>query len=238
MFEAKLDQYTGPLDKLLELIEEKKLEITSLSLSTVTLDFLNYLKEQGGSVAPDLLSDFLVIAAKLVLIKSKTLIPELELDTDEEADIRDLETRLKLYREFSARSGGKARALAEAWRASRIMVSRPFLVGFAESGQFYPGEHLTLSALTGARERIIKNLREFLPEVKKVQSIIIKLEDKVQELMERCAKAVEHAFSTLAKDRPRAEIVVLFLAILHLLKAKTISVRQGEPFSDIILKRI
>ena len=238
MFYANLDQYSGPLDKLLELILEKQLEITSLSLSAVTLDFLNYLKAQSEAVPPETLSDFLVVAAKLVLIKSKTLIPELELKEEEEQDIHDLEARLKLYREFSARSGGKAARIAKLWRAKHVMVGRPFLVGLTATGHIYPGEGLTVATLYEATRRLMSEIKAILPESRTVRQALIKLEDTIQELLLRCKAAEEHIFSSLSKNRPRTEIIALFLALLHLLKSKSISVRQDQTFSDIILRRI
>ena len=97
-YELSLEYYKGPLDKLLELVEEKKLEITQISLAEVTADFLNYLKTLDESRANhSLIADFLVVASKLVLIKSKMLLPSLPLDEEEESDIRNLEERLKLF---------------------------------------------------------------------------------------------------------------------------------------------
>ena len=237
MFQAKLEQYNGPLDKLLELIEEQKLEITSLSLSQVTLDFLDYLKKEGSSVKPEILSDFLVVASRLVLIKSKTLIPDLELKEDEERDIHDLELRLKLYRTFSVRSGGKALEIVRLWNKAHVMIGRPLLAGLVETKQFYPGENLTAETLHGAVLRIMSELKAILPETRTIRQSLVSLEEKIQELLLRCKEAQEQKFSAVLKDKPRGEVIVLFLALLHLLKAKSISVRQDDVFSDIIVKR-
>ena len=82
-YELKTEQFSGPIEKLWELIEEKKLEITELNLAEVTADFLNYLKTIE-KVEPKLLADFVVIASRLLLIKSKALLPNLELTVEEE----------------------------------------------------------------------------------------------------------------------------------------------------------
>ena len=95
MYEVKINQFSGPLEKLLELIEEKKMEITALSLAEVTGGFFNYVKRVESDIDPKILADFLVVAAKLVLIKSKALLPGLELTQEEELDIKDLEQAAK-----------------------------------------------------------------------------------------------------------------------------------------------
>src|SRR5258706_15754469 len=96
-YELKIEQYEGPLEKLLQLIEERKLAITEISLAAVTDDFLKYL-ETMLEVPPGVLADFIVVASRLVLIKSKSLLPELPLTEEEEEDIKDLEQRLLLYK--------------------------------------------------------------------------------------------------------------------------------------------
>src|SRR3989344_8157637 len=100
MFEVKSEAFNGPMAKLLELIEEKQLEITRVNLATVTADFIKYIESLGEAVMPDILSDFIVVASRLLLIKSKVLLPNLELTQDEEGDILDLEHRLRIYREY------------------------------------------------------------------------------------------------------------------------------------------
>src|SRR3989344_9467667 len=99
-YELALDAYRGPLDKLLELVEEKKLAITEISLAAVTADFLAYLKKlEAEKIDQILLADFLAVASKLILIKSKFLLPSLVTEEDE-LEIRDLEIRLRLYQEI------------------------------------------------------------------------------------------------------------------------------------------
>jgi len=89
-YEVKLEQFTGPLNKLLELIEARKLEITALNLAEVTEDFINYIRSLEKGADPEILADFIVVASRLILIKSKTLLPSLELTEEEEGEIKDL----------------------------------------------------------------------------------------------------------------------------------------------------
>ncbi len=99
MYELKIEQFSGPLEKLLELIEERRMEITELSLAEITADFLQYLKNIE-TVEPRFLADFVAIAAQLLLIKSKALLPGIKLTSEEEEKIKDLEGRLLFYKNF------------------------------------------------------------------------------------------------------------------------------------------
>src|SRR3989338_1736734 len=105
--QIKVNQFEGPLDLLLQLIEEQQLDITAVSLATVTEQFLQYVRSlpaeasgEGGEKNPTNLAGFLVIAAKLLVIKSKALLPNLELDIEEEEAAFDLTAQLLLYKKF------------------------------------------------------------------------------------------------------------------------------------------
>jgi segregation and condensation protein A len=235
-YEVKLEKFTGPLDKLLQLIEGEHLEITQINLAEVTADFLDYVKKIGEEAEPEVLSDFLVVAAKLVLIKSKALLPTLELTKEEEGDIRNLEDRLKIYKEFKA----AAQHIERLWNRGERSLSRPLLSALGEADRkiFYPPEKLSAEEITETLKRILQILKEFFPETQKVKDTVIKLEDKIQELVDRLQTVAEHSFKTLTKERPKKEMVVLFLAILHLLRERLIAVEQKEQFSDIIFRKM
>src|SRR3989344_3944693 len=149
-YEVKLDQFSGPLDKLLELIEEKKLEVTTISLATVTDDFLNYLKAMADHEKhPSVLADFVVVAARLLLIKSKALLPSLELTQEEEMDIRDLESRLKIYQEYRNASV----LLQKLWAESQQSFARQYLMNLPPV--FYPPQDLKVEDLDKAMRNLL-----------------------------------------------------------------------------------
>ncbi len=241
-YEVKLERFSGPLEKLLALIEEKKLEITTISLAEVTEDFLDYLKTLSEEARhPSVLADFVVVASRLLLIKSKTILPSLELTQEEETDIRDLETRLKIYQEFSARSKnatGEKNAsfeLAALWRKNQSSFSRLFLMNMPPV--FYPPKNLKTDDLEKAMRLILSQLQNFLPEKQTVKKIVVSVEEKIKELMERLKKEAEQGFQALTKDKPRIEVIVMFLAILHLLRERLIQAEQTGQFSDIIIRK-
>src|SRR3989344_2636894 len=99
MLKTKLQQFEGPLDLLLSLIEQRQLDITTIALAEVTEQFLQYIKELKH-IDPTVLADYLSIAAKLLVIKSKAILPTLELEAEEEDAGFDLEAKLLLYKQF------------------------------------------------------------------------------------------------------------------------------------------
>lgn len=233
-YEIKLEKFSGPLEKLLELIEERKLEISEISLAEVTGDFLKYVKTLE-KVESQILADFVVVAAKLLLIKSKILLPEFELTKEEEVEIKDLETRLKIYREFKLASQN----IKQLWGRNNISFSRPLFMALGETSNFfYPSANLKISSLTNAISNLTSTLREFFLEPQKIKSVIITIEQKMKGLLSRLETATRQSFQELTKRQPRQEIIVLFLAILHLLKDQLINVEQNSQFGDIIINKI
>lgn len=261
MYQVKTEKFTGPLGKLLELIEQKQLEITQISLAEVTADFLSYIKsltyaegtrtdaekfskgQRTVGASPRLLSDFLVVAARLVLIKSKVLLPMLELTKEEEEDIKDLEGRLKIYREFCARgasaTGGKSAAehLKKLWDKGRISYGREFLASLGERAIFYPPEKLAVSDLARAVQNLANALQALIPESQTIKKAVVSIEEKMEELLNRFKGAGSQSFRSMAQQKSRQEVIVLFLAVLHLLKERVVKVSQGEQFSDITVEK-
>ena len=224
VYEFKSEQYSGPIEKLLELIEEKKLEITQLNLALITADFLTYLTTIEKQ-APGILADFLAVASRLLLIKSKALVPNLVLEQEEEEEIRDLEKRLKIYQEFKAARN----YLKNLWQEQPLVFSREFL---AASGKlFYPPKNLKPTDLKVVIERLLAELRKIVYETKDFKIEVINLEEKMREFLERLKTAQAVNFGKMTDSQSRAEIITCFLVILHLIKDQLINVEQGEHFS-------
>ena len=99
-YKIKTQTFEGPLDLLLNLIEERKFFVNEISLADVTNDYIEYIKSLGDQPKEKQIQDvsyFVLIASTLILIKSKSLLPNMSLTEEEEENIVDLETRLKLY---------------------------------------------------------------------------------------------------------------------------------------------
>src|SRR3989338_4236017 len=102
-YQVKTVGFEGPFAVLLELVEKRKLFINDVSLAAVTEDYIQYINTLGGlrTVGSAQISSFIIVASTLILIKSKSLLPNLDLTAEEEGNIHDLEERLRLYELFS-----------------------------------------------------------------------------------------------------------------------------------------
>ncbi|MEK7195356.1 MAG: segregation/condensation protein A [Patescibacteria group bacterium] len=238
-YELRIERFTGPLSKLLELIEAREMDITDVSLAEVTDDFLKYLRTISESkVDLRMISDFIAVASRLILIKSKVLLPEFSLTSDEEAEIKNLEERLKIYRDF--KPGMKA--VNNLWRNSAREYGRPYFLmrGLSSEGGagfFYPGENLNLGAVVSSLNKIFDGLKAFVLETETVREKIITIEEKIAEIVERMKKEGESSFMKISGEKPRREIIAIFLAILHLAREQLVSLEQNGHFSDIIIKK-
>ena len=230
-YEIKLEAFAGPMEKLLELIEERKMEITMVNLAEITNDFLKYLQTLTQENAhPSIISDFVIVASKLLLIKSKALLPSLELTQEEEKDIQDLELRLKIYKEFKEASLG----VKKLWDKKQYSFGKELFADFPPI--FYPPENLQVNDLMGPIEKIIVELKALIPEKKSIKKAVISVKEKMEELMGRFKQHAENSFKTITESKSRLEIIVFFLAMLHLIRDRLITSTQGNQFSDIIIK--
>ncbi len=227
-YQVKLDKFSGPLEKLLEMIEERQLEVTMVSLAQVTGDFLEYLKTLDEDAKhPSVLADFVVVASKLLLIKSKAILPSLELTEEEEIDIKDLEQRLKIYKEFKTAS----ELMKKTWDQRASVYGRELFSNLPVV--FYPSANLTIGNMQERLNDLLHELAALIPEKQTVKKIVMTLEHKVKELLQRLKEQAQHSFKTLSQDKPKLEIIMLFLAVLHLLRERLISADQQDQFSDI-----
>jgi len=230
-YELTLEKFKGPLEKLLELIEEKKLPIGEVSLSQVTDDFLKYL-EQAKDIDFSMLADFISVASRLILIKSKSLLPDLELSQEEETDIKDLEKRLALYQEF--RSAKKH--IESLWNSKNRSHARPFFGGLDSVKVFYPGNKVSEESLSASLREIFETVKRLSAETETIREKIISLEEKIKEVIARLQEKGETSLSHLSESKDKSEIIVIFLAILHLAREQFIRLEQGANFSDIMIK--
>ncbi len=229
-YQVKLQQFEGPLPLLLELIEKQKLDITTVSLAQVADDFLGYL-ETGKNINLANLSEFLLIASHLILIKSKALLPFFEFTKEEEEDIEDLEERLKEYRRFKK----VAIKLSEDWMKQNISFSKE-----EEKVEVVETEmpDITTANLKDLILEVIKqNEKEELME-EEILEVTVSLEEKITDLRNAILKRAKISFNETIKDsKNKIEVVVSFLAVLEMLKQKFVTVKQKGAFGDILIER-
>jgi len=224
-YELKLAEFQGPIAKLLELIEARELEITRINLAEVTADFISYIKKLEA-VPVALLADFVAVAAKLILIKSHALLPSLGVSAEEEREMTDLETRLAIYRELK----GAERAIQKLWGAHPIYL-REFLTDVPQG--FYLSQPLQAGELLAAIARLNEEIAVIFPKEDEEKIKLVSLEETIQGLASAISKLIQTSFGELTVGKEKKEIVIMFLALLHLLKENSIQIEQSGMFKEI-----
>jgi len=232
MFKVQLEKFEGPLDLLLQLIEEQKLDITRLNLAKVADDYLEYIRANEG-ISLENLAEFVTIASRIILIKSQSLLPSLEITAEEEKEIVDLENQLREYQKFKI-AGGK---IGEILKEKRFSFSRDYLLGVAAA--YSPPKNVNVFDLKKAFLKVVSEI--VLPEKIPEETVreIITLEDKIEELKNSLQKRVETSFRELSSSAEnKVEIIVAFLAMLEMVKQRIIDVEQKELFDDIKIAKV
>jgi segregation and condensation protein A len=227
--------YEGPLDLLLDLIEKAQLDITKLALSQVTDQYLAYMRNLV-ECGPAEVSAFLVIAARLVLIKSMALLPHQSVPDrfeKEEDDGEALAQQLIQYRRF--------KQLA-AWLADRENAGlHTYLRLASPAPRFEPRldmENITLDDLVKAAYNVF-TAKGDLPALSKVISMPrITIREKIQAIVEALHRDGRTTFRRLAGSQTKLELVITFLALLELIKRSVIEVEQTTLFGEIDLRAI
>lgn len=231
MYNVMLPKFEGPLDLLLRLIEEHKLDIAEVSLAKVADDYLGYVQREQN-ISLENLSEFISIAAKIILIKSRNILPTLEVTPEEEKEIKDLEEQLKLYREYKQIS----ERIDALFRKNNFAYSRDYLLGVANI--FSPPNNVNLFDLKKCYNKIIEQI--ILPEKIPEEAVrdILTLEDKISELQKTLLERIEISFSDLkASAKDKIEVIVSFLALLEMIKQRIITAEQHALFEDIRISK-
>ncbi len=221
--------YHGPLDLLLQLIERAELDITKLSLSHVTDQYLTYIKNLPQLTAEEV-SAFLVIAAKLIQIKSEMLLPRPKLrDSGEEDPGEALARQLMLYRQF--------KRVAESLDEFQRLDQRTYL-SLAPIPQIEGKLRLTDTSISDLVEAAILAYARKPDKPGSLDSAIsppkVTIRQKISLVTEHLRRFGRSSFrSILGPQRSREEIGITFLAMLELVKLHFVDAYQENIFSDI-----
>ncbi len=231
-YEVDLPDFQGPLDLLLNLIEQEEMDITKISLAHVTDQFLAHL-EILQETDPDELTDFLVIAAKLILIKSEVLLPRPPpiLIEDDYEDVGDeLARQLRLYKHFKE-VATHLREVEEDGLRSFVRLMPNFKI----EPKLIPGEGDLEALLIAARNALaIKPEDPAVDEV--VSPEIITLGQQMVHIWQEITARKQTTFrELLSHTYNRIEVIVTLLAILELIKRNIIKVEQPHHFADIAI---
>jgi segregation and condensation protein A len=226
-YHVKTDKFEGPMELLLELIEKEELSITELSLAHVADQYLEHIK-LNADIELENLAEFLSVAAKLILIKSRALLPLLEFTEEEEADIKDLAKQLEEYKKFKEASIN----LGKMAEAGRISYARQGFAGV--QALFYPPEDVNAYDFRKYFQFILGEI----PIIEKLEEEIVRevitLEEKINDLQNTLRHKVEMSFSELTSQATdKIDVILSFLAMLEMVKQRIIDVDQQELFQEI-----
>lgn len=239
-YKIKTSSFEGPFALLLSLVEDRKLFINDLSLAEVTEDYLNYInnlqsnQEFTSNKQVAEMSSFIVVAATLILIKSKSLLPSLNLTSEEESDIKNLEDRLKLYEQFSKLSLHIKSNFGEHIIFPPLERKNDVLV-------FLPDDQITQESMMGFARSVLGRIpkKVFLPEVEVRK--VINIEEMIDKLMERIQSSIKTSFKDFSGRSGNKEekvfVIVSFLAMLELVRKGIIDADQNGHGEDIIIEK-
>lgn len=229
MIDVKLEKFEGPLSLLIKMIEKEEMDITDVSLSKVADQFVEYIR-RSSSIDPETLADFLVVAARLLLIKSKALLPYLF--PEEEQEIDDFEKQLKMYKEF-----------LEASKKIQTMIGKKhFMFGrefnrkaiMANMKYFSPPTGISANDLMEIFAEVIDRLKPMEILEERTIEKTVNIDEKISIIRKMIMGRMRFNFrEVLEQAENKTEIIVSFLAMLELIKQREILVHQGDLFDDM-----
>ncbi len=229
--QIKTEQFEGPLDLLLQLIEDQRLDISTLALAKVTEQFLSFVKNLQEK-NPINLADFLVIAAKLLVIKSKSLLPNLDLGIEEEEAAFDLTQQLLLYKKY--------KEVAKYLRKLDMYRQQSWTrdVDFFDKVTFLPDPEITKDSLAQNLRNLASELKDIVKLPQQIMKEVVSISEKIAHIQTLISEKLETSLSQLLKEaKSKTEVIVTFLALLELTKQRIVALEQSEHFADIIIKK-
>ena len=237
-YPVRLPIFDGPIELLLHLIERQELDITEVSLMAITDQYLRAI-EALQEIEPEALADFLVVAARLLYIKSRGLLPQPEVEEEEEKQSEALLQQLLDYRRFKA-AADELRLRASIGLRTNVRLAPPQMERRLDLTD------LTIERLAAAAQRAMRNVASSVAPPS-VRAYPITVAEQMAAILERIRSQAGTegggdrylSFTALlSQSRSRLEIVVTFLAVLELIKQREIAAEQQETFGEIVLRSL
>ena len=237
-YKIKLEVFEGPLDLLLYLIKKEEVDIYDVSIERITRQYLEYV-DTFRMLDLEVAGEFVVMAANLIYIKSRSLLPvhqqPAEEDAEEEDPRWDLIRQLIEYKKFKdAAAQLQQRELEQEGLIPRIL-EKPNLT----APDALLKQEVSIFDLINAFRKVLKRLESKREDLREIFEENFTVSDKIEHIMVITRREVPVAFSELfASAASRTEIAVTFLALLELIRLKQLRVLQQEPFSEILISRM
>lgn len=240
-YKVKLEVFEGPFDLLFHLIEKSKVDIYNIPIAKITEQYLQYIEDME-KIDLEVASEFLVMAATLIEIKSKMLLPnkeeeQLSIEIDDEDPRQDLVKKLVEYKKY------KKAAIAF---KERETLYKTFYKPQEQIDQYVKYDTKEIENLN--MDDLMEAFNHFLKKRKKIKNkapinVIVRetitLEERIKEIKDSFHKGNSLEFEELfLRDSNKNEMIVTFLALLELIKLKYLKVQQSETFGAIIVEKI
>ncbi|GAB6170289.1 segregation/condensation protein A [Clostridium carnis] len=237
---VKIANFEGPFDVLLHLIKKNEMDIYNVEIYKITNQYLNFLEEMK-EMDLEITSEFIVIAATLIEIKSKKLLPKIKVDEDNEEDVeKKLLEKLIEYRKIkNATLFFRDRYIT----SGEVYTKKPEIIEEVKLEKTSEDifKNITLLDLYNIYNSLLENYRQKLNDNIVQRKIYIdkyKVEDKMKEVLEKIHNKNIIEFNELLIDSEcKLETVVIFLALLELIKLREVKAYQDDSFGNILLKR-
>lgn len=236
MYEITIDNFSGPMDLLLHLIKESKMDIMNIKLEVIIEEYLDYIKKMQ-EMDLDIASSYLVMASELLEIKSKMLLPKSDDEDEEEEDPKErLINRLILYQQYKDQIENFKELENE---RGTYYTKIPSNLDEYQVGEKKALIHdVTLDDLVKAFEEFLNRVEEEKPINTKITKKELSVEDRMKSIKAKFKKSKRIDFFDLFEVKSKEYVVVTFLAILEMAKLHQITIYQDDNFSNIVCESL
>ena len=229
---VRVQNFEGPLDLLLQLIEKRKMQINTISLASITDEYLQQIKEPE-KIHMESVAHFVFIASILVLIKSKSLLPLLVYTENDAISSDNLELRLALLQ--GIREHGENLFTVFNRRVFYPSAQKTRL----KNNMFCPGDDITGATV----HTTVKEVLHVLPVADDKKKVVrsrdmVSIEDMMKRITKQFQDITASTFFGIVTVRERQEVIVCFLALLEITRIGQLQVSQGGLFEDITIERV
>jgi segregation and condensation protein A len=236
-YRVQFEVFEGPLDLLLHLVKKQEVDIYQINLTRIATEFVAYIR-QMQELDLEVAGEFLVMAATLIYLKSRELLPADQQVTPEEDDEDGDDPRFELIRrlvEYKKFKDAAAQLQGREAELDNVYARRPGRVEFPVETEARPGE-VSLFDLINAVSAILKRYHA-RDDVREIAADPYTVSEKIESLRQLLGERGRVSFAELfAAARSRAEVVVTFLAVLELTRLRQLRLAQTEDFGEIQLE--